>query len=557
MAIVTISQIKHRRGIKGTDPMPQLASAELGWAVDEQGLYIGNGTIAEGAPAVGNTEILTEHSNLTALLSDYTYEGPFLNALNIDTDSGGGPIIRPNDERLDDNTSVRSYGATGDALVPDVIAALNQAIGDHAGNAAATNRYWTTIYVPAGTYNIVGPLQLPSRVRLVGDGYNSTIINRTDTGTVLEIRDSAPGTFPSDIYISGIGFTTADANSDIATIIGASDITFDRCSFNGLDPDTTALSNEKACVIFSEGGQPADNPTFNIKFVRCFFTGNTYGIASGIESDSDVRQDISNIVVENCLFDDLYKSIVVGKNADTGETLPSDWRVTLSVFDTITKHGIHCFRAKQVTTGLNHFADVGNDQLGAGNAATEIIIFGDTDAGDSNPLSTPLDLTTYENCYSIGDTFDRDDADDLLFKRVTTNALNSYSITPFEIFFGSLHIEPGRVIRLADNTAAATGIVLPAAKYNGAVIDYQVTRGNAQRRIGTLTITIEATGGSDEVDLMDDFMELANDVGLSFNATHDGTDVSVNYALDNTSTTDGAFTYSIRHLTNVLAIPVV
>jgi len=254
------------------------------------------------------------------------------------------------------------------------------------------------------------------------------------------------------------------------------------------------------------------------------------------------------------LFDDLYKSIVVGKNADTGETLPSDWRVTLSVFDTITKHGIHCFRAKQVTTGLNHFADVGNDQLGAGNAATEIIIFGDTDAGDSNPLSTPLDLTTYENCYSIGDTFDRDDADDLLFKRVTTNALNSYSITPFEIFFGSLHIEPGRVIRLADNTSAATGIVLPAAKYNGAVIDYQVTRGNAQRRIGTLTITIEATGGSDEVDLMDDFMELANDVGLSFNATHDGTDVSVNYALDNNYTEAQKILYSISRMNDLMYV---
>jgi Major tropism determinant N-terminal domain len=59
MAIVQISQIKHRRGVE--ENLPQLASAELGWAVDTQQLYIGNGTLAEGAPEVGNTRILTEN----------------------------------------------------------------------------------------------------------------------------------------------------------------------------------------------------------------------------------------------------------------------------------------------------------------------------------------------------------------------------------------------------------------------------------------------------------------------------------------------------------------
>ena len=57
MAIVQISQIKHRRGTN--ENLPQLASAELGWSVDTQQLYIGNGTLAEGAPEIGNTEILT------------------------------------------------------------------------------------------------------------------------------------------------------------------------------------------------------------------------------------------------------------------------------------------------------------------------------------------------------------------------------------------------------------------------------------------------------------------------------------------------------------------
>ena len=61
MPIVQISRIQHRRGLK-TD-LPQLAAGELGWSIDDQKLYIGNGTVADGAPAVGNTEIMTAGSS--------------------------------------------------------------------------------------------------------------------------------------------------------------------------------------------------------------------------------------------------------------------------------------------------------------------------------------------------------------------------------------------------------------------------------------------------------------------------------------------------------------
>ena len=70
MAIVQISQIKHRRGTN--ENLPQLASAELGWSVDTQQLYIGNGTIAEGAPEIGNTEILTQNSTIPGLPATYS-----------------------------------------------------------------------------------------------------------------------------------------------------------------------------------------------------------------------------------------------------------------------------------------------------------------------------------------------------------------------------------------------------------------------------------------------------------------------------------------------------
>lgn len=62
VAIVQISQITNRKGLQ--ENLPQLAGAELGWSVDTRRLYIGNGTLQEGAPEIGNTEILTEFSEI-------------------------------------------------------------------------------------------------------------------------------------------------------------------------------------------------------------------------------------------------------------------------------------------------------------------------------------------------------------------------------------------------------------------------------------------------------------------------------------------------------------
>lgn len=63
MAIVQISQITNRKGYQSN--LPQLAGAEFGWSIDTRQLFIGNGTLEEGAPVIGNTEILTEFSDLS------------------------------------------------------------------------------------------------------------------------------------------------------------------------------------------------------------------------------------------------------------------------------------------------------------------------------------------------------------------------------------------------------------------------------------------------------------------------------------------------------------
>jgi hypothetical protein len=61
MPIKQTSKVQVRSGLQQN--LPLLAKGELGWAVDTQRLYIGNGNVSDGAPFVGNTEILTTVAN--------------------------------------------------------------------------------------------------------------------------------------------------------------------------------------------------------------------------------------------------------------------------------------------------------------------------------------------------------------------------------------------------------------------------------------------------------------------------------------------------------------
>ena len=546
MAIVTISQIKHRRGISGVPGTlgTQLASAEFGWSIDQRELYIGNGTVAEGAPSIGNTQILTEHSDLSVLVSDYTYTGPFPGAA-MDTASAAtafSPWDRTSDEHNDDRVSVRAFNAVGDGATQD-LEALKQAIYEHTSDAPASNRYWTTIYIPAGTYLINAPLQLPSRVRLVGDGAESTVIQMTSGSTaVLEIENNAVDSSPADVYIAGIQFQATQPESHVCSIGDAERIIFDRVTFTGASGDTTVVGQNKSCVLFNNSAAP----TKGIRFLNCRFEQNTYAIASGIPDVGDTRQDISDVVVMNGVFDNLYKGVVLGNEVLGANDGPSGWRVTASVFDNITREGIHCFETTRFTSGMNHFADVGNLQTAT--PTYSAIVLGDS--GGLDP--TVVSVADYEGNNSIGDTFDRTDADDATIQRITTNCYNSYVIDPSSIRYGSLTVEPGRLIRITQNTSGATGVTIDSTLYTGAVIDYQIDRGGELRKTGTFTIGVGSSVSAVTHSFSEDFVEV-DPTGVVFSSTAAGGVITVNHTT--TAGNDAIFSYSIRHLSCLLVTP--
>lgn len=102
MSITQISRIQNRRGLQ--ENLPNLASGELGWAIDSRKLYIGNGTIEEGAPSTGVTEILTQNSvinyivgntatanlSLTLTSNNATFQGT---ALVVDNSTVNGATV--------------------------------------------------------------------------------------------------------------------------------------------------------------------------------------------------------------------------------------------------------------------------------------------------------------------------------------------------------------------------------------------------------------------------------------------------------------------------------
>ena len=207
MPIVQISRIQHRRG-KRTD-LPQLAAGELGWVIDEQRLFIGNGTVADGAPAVGNTEIVTSGSSAFTTALNHTYQGYLGDSTPVTTS-----VARTLQKRLDDYVSVKDFGATGDDSTSDVTA-IQSAIDElYTDTDKDDTRARRVLFFPAGTYRINAALKIPPYAHLVGEGPDKTIIRNSGNNAVIVMQDdegnvgsnigNSSATTPTQIQISNM-----------------------------------------------------------------------------------------------------------------------------------------------------------------------------------------------------------------------------------------------------------------------------------------------------------------------------------------------------------------
>lgn len=304
MAIVQISRIQVRRGLH--QDLPQLAAGEFGWSIGPTTprLWIGNGTIEEGAPIEGRTEILTEYSDFLGFLTQYTFKGTESGYTSITGTSVNDPITRSIQSVLDEGVSVKHFGAKGDGVTNDAVA-INRAIqqiyvSTLVDSLPALRR---TIRFPAGVYNVgSSTILIPPNCRIVGDGKTNTIIS--GTGTVVKTCDSqfqsttvtignGGATLPQYVTMSDIGFTTSSSVFAPVEVEKASDIIFDKVKFTGGNYGLNILG-----------------ASANIDVSQSTFTGATTGTIS-------IASTVTGVVSKSNYFDTVRVPLSIGNNSIT------------------------------------------------------------------------------------------------------------------------------------------------------------------------------------------------------------------------------------------------
>jgi hypothetical protein len=312
MAVLQISKIQVRRGQELVTGVPQLSAGEFAWSADVQKLYIGNGSTAappsgDGAPSVGNTEILTANSisngNLFTLESyQYAKNNPV-----IRTGTANFPIIRTLQAKLDDYVTTRDFGSKGDPSLytstePDDTKALQRAITQlYANTDAATVINRKPLRIPAGTYLITGTLYIPPYATIVGDGIDKTIIKQLSTGSAIMqfCGLSAQGNLtyqndftiqggirqPQSISVSGmtIGYNSSLAEQGQQGLIEADcvkDGVISNIKFQGVN--TTPINDSVVGVEIRGLGATT---TKNLKIEHCIFENLSSGVASNYDSN--------------------------------------------------------------------------------------------------------------------------------------------------------------------------------------------------------------------------------------------------------------------------------
>lgn len=378
MAVVSISRIQVRRGRKNQGSgLPQLASGEFGWAIDAQELYIGNGSVAEGAPYVGNTKILTETDDLFSVVKNYQYRKD--DAFIQTGTNANFPVLRSLQERLDDYVSIRSFGADGDGS--DQTQEIQQALFTLFLNSATSSnpKSRVVLHLDPGTYKISSTLFIPPYTNIQGAGSEKTVLEFTGTGPAFvtvnsTFLNSIPQQSTSDNQSRSISMSGFTIESKTRSVV----FRLDNCR-------NSNFKNIKLKGLWSNGDTGFSDSAFEFvnlsKAVSChsnFFENIIIEKFSyAVFADGDIYDNSWN----NCAIKNTEYGIVFGKNAIIGSvgqtTGPTNNSISNSIFDDIDKNAILIANGKNNSSVNNKFYDVGNAGGTSSNASFPVLDFND------------------------------------------------------------------------------------------------------------------------------------------------------------------------------------
>lgn len=490
MAVVQISRIQQRRGKKNTQTgFPQLASGEIGWAIDTQELYIGNGSVSEGAPYVGNTQILTEHVNILDFIGAYQYQRN--NPIIQTGPTFQLPVKRTIQERLDDEVSVKAFGALGNGIDDDTLS-IQRAIDQLFLNDATKNNYTSRValYFEPGEYVISSELKIPPYVTLIGAGIDSTVIHMTGSsasGPMIRMVDSnsSPGNYtefasmdyykrPKYIHIENITLQT-DVEDSIIVLDNTDSTVFKEVKFEGVyvngsspigsDPYDVGMQT----AIYSRSASGVFRPE-NVQFHSCIFMKTGWGFYN--ESDTNFISFI------DCSFYQLFDGINIG-----GEVYGAvNTSVTNCHFDLIDRYGFHIKLGFGNTSTNNKYMLVGNNNEGYANATYPIIKF-----------DTPNNLST-------NDYFERN-------SKLKDQVI--YGLIPFEpnVKTTSLVVDATNFVKILETTSTVPIEFFRFPLYESSTffIDYVIKKNNEGTAIRTGKIHITVNFQDLNYHIQDDF----------------------------------------------------
>jgi hypothetical protein len=522
MAIVQISRITQRKGLQ--ENLPQLAGAEFGWSIDERRLFIGNGTLQEGAPVIGNTEILTEFSDILAFQTNYTYSGQAAAGYAAQTGpTVGSPISQSLQNWLDQFATVKDFGAVGDGITDDT-AAINRAL--YQIYCREVNpQIRRGLFFPAGVYKVSESIIIPPFATLYGEGADNSIIQMASgddsalrayvarTGDSLQQTGVNIGNngaiAPRYVTISDLGFQTLDPDIDVFLLENINKCSFTNVRFFGpLDAtDLTTDADNIAGVRFASTLSSVCN---NITFDRCAFSNTTYGIAT--------EQQIRGVTVINSKFITLFKGVVLGITSPVNGG-PTGTKIVNSLFDNIYAQGVQMGNISLNATGHNIFYNVGNHFNGVLQPATTIIEIN----GNNNVC--------------IGDMFERGDDYVSNYPRINFNSKQVIATTNGkEIELGTFKRESGFSEVVVGNTASATTIASSTLEAFG--VNYTIIRGTS-KRTGVINVANDLVGN---IVYTDDFNQTAT-TGVVLTVVDNAGVADIQYT--STAGANGTFTYSI------------
>lgn len=526
MAIVQISQITNRKGLQ--IDLPQLAGAELGWSCDERRLFIGNGSLEEGAPVIGNTEVLTEFSDILSFQTNYTYKGEAAGYVVQTGPNPSAPITQSLQSWLDQFATVKDFGAVGDGVTDDTDA-INRALFQLFCREA-NPQIRRSLFFPAGVYRVTETILIPTYATLWGEGADSSVIrldNSADDSTlnayVARTADSLQqfgvnigtngATAPEFITVTNMGFENQDTTTDVFLVEDATNCTFQNVSFVGplLQASLTTGAADTACIRF------ASTPSLicsQIVFDACRFSGTTAGI--------NTDQQIQGTTVSNSQFDTLYQGVLLGTGAvvNGGAT---GVRIVSNTFNDVYAEGIIFGDVELNASGHNIFYNVANHF-----------------AGTTNPATVIIDIQS-DNNVSISDLFERSNAFATIYPRISVNSTTSIAMTnSSQLAMGSYVRETGQTFTLASGQTNATVFTINAVVIKAFLVNYTIVVGT-NYRTGTLTV---ASAGGSILNSSDDYTENFA-TGITLGVTQASNTVTVNYT---SGIATGTMTYSITHL---------